>query len=130
MRAFNTKGFTLIELMIVVAIVAILAAIALPAYNDSIRKGRRAEARSGLLQATQFMERYYTEKMTYAGATIPASITSQWYTFDPGTPDATGYTLTAAPKGAQAADECGTFAINQAGAKSVLSASFSSATCW
>jgi type IV pilus assembly protein PilE len=63
------KGFTLIELMIVVAIVSILAAIAYPAYTDQIRKGRRAECRSGLLQSMQQQERFYSQYNTYAAFT-------------------------------------------------------------
>lgn len=59
-------GFTLIELMIVVAVVAILAAIAYPAYTDSIRKGKRAEARTALLNLLQQQERYMTQLNTYA----------------------------------------------------------------
>ena len=59
-------GFTLIELMITVAIIAILAAIAYPAYTDQIRKGKRAECRSGLLQSMQQQERYYTQFNKYA----------------------------------------------------------------
>lgn len=66
-------GFTLIELMIVVAIVAILAAVAYPAYTDSVRKGRRAEGRTALLEVLQQQERYMTQNNTYlafsAGAT-------------------------------------------------------------
>ena len=58
-------GFTLIELMITVAIIAILAAIAYPAYTDQIRKGKRAECRSGLLQSMQQQERYYTQFNQY-----------------------------------------------------------------
>lgn len=59
------KGFSLIELMIVVAIVAILATIAYPAYTSQIAKGRRAECRGGLLQSMQQQERYFTQYNTY-----------------------------------------------------------------
>lgn len=59
------KGFTLIELMIVVAIVGILGAIAYPSYQDSVRKGRRAEARAALAELLQQQERYMTQNNTY-----------------------------------------------------------------
>jgi type IV pilus assembly protein PilE len=74
------KGFTLIELVIVVAIVAILATIAYPSYQDSVRKSRRADAKGVLMEAAQWMERFYTENNRYdqtrAGVAValPASL--------------------------------------------------------
>jgi type IV pilus assembly protein PilE len=65
MRDPYTRGFTLIELMVVVAIIAILASIALPSYQESVRKARRAEARAALMQLMQQEERYYSLHTTY-----------------------------------------------------------------
>lgn len=63
----RSLGFTLIELMIAVAIVGILAGIAYPAYNDAIRKSRRAQAKADLAELSQRAERWYTAKNSYAG---------------------------------------------------------------
>ena len=61
----DNAGFTLLELMIVVAVIAILAAIAYPSYQESVRKGRRAEARAALAELIQQQERYMTQNNTY-----------------------------------------------------------------
>jgi len=66
------KGFTLIEMMVVVAVIAILASIAYPSYTSHINKGRRAECRSGVLQVMQQQERYYSQFNRYGTATFVA----------------------------------------------------------
>jgi len=69
----QSAGFSLIELMITVAIIGILAAVAYPAYTDQIRKGKRAECRSGLMQSMQQQERYYSQFNTYVAFATGAS---------------------------------------------------------
>lgn len=64
----TSRGFTLIEIMIAVLIIAILATVVLPSYNDSVKKSRRADAQAALLGLAQAMERFYSEQGTYAGA--------------------------------------------------------------
>ncbi|MDO8262124.1 MAG: type IV pilin protein [Gallionella sp.] len=87
MKKHSSNGFTLIELMIVVAIVAILASIAYPAYTSSIVKGKRAEGRAALAELMQQQERYMTQKNTYlaftnvAGTTTPTSASTTFKTF-------------------------------------------------
>lgn len=73
MRVQHSPGFTLIELMIAVAVVGILAAIAYPSYQDSVRKSRRADAKSALLDAAQRQERFYTENNQYTSRITPAA---------------------------------------------------------
>lgn len=77
-------GFTLIELMITVAIVAFLAAVAYPAYTNQILKGKRAECRSGMLEALQQQERYYTSFSTYVTFTSSVSANSAGIRFSSG----------------------------------------------
>ena len=140
-------GFTLIELMIVVAIVGIIAAIALPSYTSYIARAKRADARTQLLQAAQFMQRFYAANDNFAadrgGSDVvtamplnlkksPAdgtavyqlntSITSaDSYT---ATVNVSAYTLTMAPitASSMASDECGRFTITSIGVRGVLNA--------
>ena len=135
-KTSRNAGFTLIELMIVVAIIAIIASIAYPAYQEHIRRTRRAAAAGCVLGMTQFMERYHTTNLSYADAAInPAdhgciAELAPFYTFNLAAVDARTYSITAAPQGAQLTDtKCGTLSINQAGLKSHTGTA-TSAECW
>ena len=112
------QGFTLIELMIVVAVVAILTAIAYPSYNEYIRRGHRAEARAGLLQAAQWLERAATATGTYPlTAAFPANlkaIPNNRYDISVVSDGAT-FTLTATPKAGQTGDKCGNYTLTNTG---------------
>lgn len=129
----SSKGFTLIELMIAVAIVGILAAIAYPSYQQYVLKTRRAAAQGCLQELAQWMERYYTSNMTYANASLPQTSCrndlEDFYAFAfSGTPDGASYTLQAVAQGRQADDEaggtsCSPLTLNHQGSRSP-------AACW
>lgn len=139
-------GFTLIEVMVVVAIVAILAAIALPNYREHVARGRRADGKALLLEAAQWLERQYSLSRSYAsssgGATINTAAlnaaplaasqsASKFYTlsFASG-PSTTAYALQIAPAGAMENDKCGSFRIDQTGQRSVTGTGATVAQCW
>jgi type IV pilus assembly protein PilE len=120
------KGFTLVELMIVVVIITILAGIAYPAYIKYTVRTRRAAAATCLMEQAQYMERYYTTHINlgYASAALPATgcmtdLTGHYTIALSGDPTATTYTLAATPQGTQAAKdtECATLSVTQTGAK-------------
>jgi type IV pilus assembly protein PilE len=143
----SPQGFTLIELMITVAIIGILAAIAYPSYQEYIKKSRRVDAEGVMLGLANAMERHFTETNSYAGAagtalvpadtgtpgiyTIPAK-TATYYGVTISIATASSYTLSSAPTGAQSADKCGTLTLTHTGVKAVTSANngITAADCW
>ena len=125
------SGFTLIELMVTVAILAIIAAVAYPSYAEQVAKGRRAEARSLVLESTQWMERFYSENYRYDKNTANVAVATLYAAAYPQVP-ATGtktysltlenaaaasYTLVAERSGAMAYDKCGDYVLTHTGAK-------------
>jgi len=116
------RGFTLVELMVVVAIVAILAGIALPSYQDSVRKSRRAQAKADLVEIAQGLERFHSVNNSYVGYALPFKISPRvggatQYNLAAANLGATTFALTATPVGAQTSDSCGALTVNQAGVK-------------
>lgn len=126
----RSKGFTLMELMIVVAIIGILAAFAYPSYENSVKKSRRADAKGALDGFAQAMERYFTANNTYLGAATggantgapaiystesPIDGSTKFYNLTIQAATATTFTLRATPKNAQAGD--GMLEIDNTGAR-------------
>lgn len=134
----NQTGFTLIELMIVIAIVGILAAIALPAYTDYIKRGDRASARAALLEAQQFMERFYSANDRYdldkalVAVDLPARldhvpVESPRYDLTVDNLTVNSYTLTATPL---TTDKCGNLTLTNTGVKGSTGVGPTVQECW
>ncbi|VTU33716.1 Serogroup A1 [Variovorax sp. PBS-H4] len=142
------RGFTLIEVMIVVAIVAILAAIAYPSYLESVRKSKRAEARAQLMEVAQYMQRFYSQNdsflkvlndSTNPDMTLPDALTSvprggaaATYTIQFVTHTASAFNLEAVPTGSMMGDRCGKLRLDSTGLRSVADqqAGLTPSDCW
>jgi len=150
MHRQHNRGFSLIELMVVMTVVGILAAIVYPLYQDSVRRARRADAKTVMLELALWMERFYTENHRYDAtwADPPVAVTSltpanlrlapkegdqKYYAIRLTNLSAQTFTIEAAPlaAGPQRSDPCGTLTLTQTGQKGVAgSASLPAEGCW
>ncbi|HBC58204.1 MAG TPA: hypothetical protein DCZ03_13680 [Gammaproteobacteria bacterium] len=124
----SINGFTLIELMITVAILAILMTIAVPAYQDYTTKSKRAEAKVTLMQEAQRLERLFSTTNSYAGgATTTTSENGYWQVVS--TLTTTTYSLTASPVPPHTDAKCATLTLTQTGAQSYTGTGTTN-DCW
>ena len=130
----RAHGFTLIEAMIVVAIICILSAIAYPSYAEHVRRGRRSDAQTVLLEAAQYMQRYYAANNSFKDATLTDNLKKSprdgtaAYDIEVSA-DTRTYTLTAKPTGSMSGDTCGSLTLKDTGARGVGSGA-TVAHCW
>ncbi len=147
-RAQGERGFTLVELMIVVAVVAILAAVAYPSYVEYVARGHRRELQTNLAAAQQWLERFYSERYTYptAAPQLPTGLTTspqssaspKYHVSVSVATDRQSYVLTATRAGSMASDACGDPSVNNLGEKTAAnfasgkysSANDAVAACW
>ena len=128
MRRSN-RGFTLIEIMIVIAIIGIVITIGYPSLTEYVKKGRRAEVAGLLSEQAQILERYYSKNNVYTNAVLSAG--NDFYTITPTLTDQT-FLLTAVRKAgkAMATDKCGDFTITNTGVRSMVNATATTKDCW
>lgn len=123
-------GFTLIEVMIVVAIVGILAAVAYPSYIEYVRRSERADAKAALQNAAQWLERQQTVSGIYPLVADYTPTGTAKYAITYARPATNQYLLTAAPVTPWSDPACGNLAVDQAGTKSTPSKPAARDECW
>ena len=123
------RGFTLLEMLLVIGIVGVLAAIALARYSSHIVTSNRQSARAALMLAQQDMERAHLQSGTYVGAALPAAQLGDAFTLSLTDLSASAYTLHATPKAGQPDELCGTLSITQNGTKAETGAG-TALDCW
>ena len=137
----NPAGFTLIELLMVLVIMGVLGALALPGYTRHIQRGNRAEAMAAMMEAQHFMERYYSANGRYISSAgsfpvLPARLqdvptaAAARYRLSVSSAAVNSYELQAEPVGTMAGDICGTFTLNQTGQRGLADSASSVAECW
>jgi type IV pilus assembly protein PilE len=141
-RAAKKNGFTLMELMITVAIIAILSALAYPAYLEHVRKSRRADAKTALLDLATRQERFFSVNSIYTSSPVSLGYSSSvtafpidvlvsgtaYYALSVTLPSpASSFSISAAPKGDQLKDACGTYTLNSLGQQTNSTAALG---CW
>jgi type IV pilus assembly protein PilE len=128
----SNRGFTLIEIMIVIAIIGIVMTIAAPSFTEYLKKGRRAEVAGLLSEQAQILERFYSQKNVYTGV-AGLSPGNDYYTISTTLTDQT-FLLTAVRKtgSSMATDKCGDFTITNTGVRSMVNATAGLTTkdCW
>jgi type IV pilus assembly protein PilE len=131
----KTHGFTLIELMIVLAILSIVVAIGYPTYLEQVRKSRRADGMGQLLELADRMERAYTDRGTYPSTISDIYVTTTdggLYTLSIVSANNVSFTVRATPTSVknQNKDKCHTFTLTSLGDKSVSGGSLGATDCW
>jgi type IV pilus assembly protein PilE len=126
-------GFTLLELMMALAVVAVLLALAVPAYQRYVQRGERAEAVRLLLAAAACQERIRAQGGYYDTARCLEGVVASAYEFriePPGDATSLAFTLIAEPKRARGDDPCGSLSLNQAGTRGISGDTGGLAACW